>query len=582
MNNIPRRGRAAGICAQAEYPDPVRAARVAVVVVLLAAAGPGVGMAATDDSGPIKLQYHVERTADPDVVRVTATVAYAPRSVTSVSLDPLDRARIESLEGFERRDDRLVWDGDGPASVTYTVSAVPDGSGDREESGGRGLGTADAADWTFVETSRVTFPVAYRYYGSDPGLERSFTTAEPGYAGPTVAFLGRHRTYETTADNQTIRLVVPRAAAFPRQKRIDVHRTLHGAGKMLDISAADTRVNVFVTTKPIRRGGVTYQDGGRDVQDVWVRDDMPVDTADNSWIHEYVHTRQAFETTTRMRWVSEASAEYYAAVLTLRQGRIEWARFRTHVRTETNADDRLTDPSTWSDTRTPYTKGRRVLAALDAKIVRRSDGDASLEDVLRRMNRHNGGVSYADFRRFVNAAAGSDLSGWLDRHVAGRAAPHVPDTPGRFTERPRRDADGDGLDAAREAAVGTNPFEADSDADELSDGREIAIGTDPTDHDTDGDGLRDGREIRLGTDPTARHSDDDRLPDGREVAVAADPTVWDTDGDGLGDAREIAIGTDPAVADTDGDGFGDRREIEAGTTPTAQTHWLVVWLAELF
>jgi hypothetical protein len=65
------------------------------------------------------------------------------------------------------------------------------------------------------------------------------------------------------------------------------------------------------------------------------------------------------------------------------------------------------------------------------------------------------------------------------------------------------DSDGDGLDDAFEAAIGTNPGIQDSDGDGLTDAQELAIDgdssylhptldTDPLNSDTDGDGLLDG------------------------------------------------------------------------------------------
>jgi formylglycine-generating enzyme required for sulfatase activity len=68
---------------------------------------------------------------------------------------------------------------------------------------------------------------------------------------------------------------------------------------------------------------------------------------------------------------------------------------------------------------------------------------------------------------------------------------------------PNLDSDRDGLDDAREAALGTDPLKADSDGDGEPDGREVsALGTNPLKADTDGDGVYDGEELTMrGTDP---------------------------------------------------------------------------------
>lgn len=175
------------------------------------------------------------------------------------------------------------------------------------------------------------------------------------------------------------------------------------------------------------------------------------------------------------------------------------------------------------------------------------------------------------------------------------------------------DRDGDGLDAAQEAAAGTDPDAADTDRDGLDDGEELELGTDPLlpdsdddtvadgaevhrepptdpldadsdddglsdgddaepdplDPDVDDDGSGDGDELAAGTDPTDPDSDGDGLQDGFEPSVGADPTLADTDEDGLDDGDELARGTDAADADTDDDTLPDGDEVAAGTDPTA-------------
>jgi sulfatase modifying factor 1 len=61
---------------------------------------------------------------------------------------------------------------------------------------------------------------------------------------------------------------------------------------------------------------------------------------------------------------------------------------------------------------------------------------------------------------------------------------------------PAGDADGDGLDDAREAALGADPNNPDSDGDGQPDGIEVDVHhTNPTNPDSDGDGVFDGEEI---------------------------------------------------------------------------------------
>lgn len=117
------------------------------------------------------------------------------------------------------------------------------------------------------------------------------------------------------------------------------------------------------------------------------------------------------------------------------------------------------------------------------------------------------------------------------------------------------DTDADGLTAAQELAIGTDPLDADSDGDGLEDGDELVERTDPRDRDSDDDLLSDGEEVHdYGTDPRLPDTDGDTLLDGQEVLLGGDPTGLDNDGDGLSDADEVLlIGTHPGRPDSDFD-----------------------------
>ncbi|NLG00848.1 MAG: LamG domain-containing protein, partial [Lentisphaerae bacterium] len=107
------------------------------------------------------------------------------------------------------------------------------------------------------------------------------------------------------------------------------------------------------------------------------------------------------------------------------------------------------------------------------------------------------------------------------------------------------DADGDGLSAGEEYALGTDPRRADTDLDGLDDGTEVALGTDALCPDTDRDGLRDG------IDPEVLIPENDSDAVRRLV---------------LADLNGLTNGTD-AELDSDGDGFPDWLETLLGTDP---------------
>ncbi len=75
--------------------------------------------------------------------------------------------------------------------------------------------------------------------------------------------------------------------------------------------------------------------------------------------------------------------------------------------------------------------------------------------------------------------------------------------------------------------------------------------------DADGDGLSAAQEAQLGTDPHNPDTNGDGIPDGLEAGLGLSTTNTDIDGDGVSNAAERAAGTDPFRADTDGDGVPD-------------------------
>jgi uncharacterized protein YegL len=106
---------------------------------------------------------------------------------------------------------------------------------------------------------------------------------------------------------------------------------------------------------------------------------------------------------------------------------------------------------------------------------------------------------------------------------------------------------------------GTMPA-VDSDGDGLDDATEALIGTSPLLVDTDGDGFSDFLEYSL------RNSGLDPLyPDDANCTESTDRE--DTDGDGLLNCEERFVGTSLQLNDSDADGYSDDIEYHNGTNP---------------
>ena len=489
-------------------------------VTVVAGAGTGTGgfgVGGPDIPGTTVQGTPMGTAASPDVVqtveyrllpnvsgRIGMTLRYEPgvNTTSIVTYGSGSRTLVEA-HGFEHRQNgRWVWTGGTRTPSLSFVVAV-----NRSGPTFHGLGWVDTGAWALARP-RTAFAYRengerWRYSWRDARIRKRSVVEGDGVVGSSVVYLGPHRTTTADLSHGRLRVVEPDAANV---SSVDpVVGTIRRASRQLRVGDGDERVTVFVAPRPLRDGGLAVEE--RDgAHDVWVSDRAPVAPPHNTWVHEYVHTRQSFDLGPEMRWFKEASATYYAGLLSVRQGlggRQGFEAFQSTLQRNRSSGVVLANRSDWHSDYTPYSRGTQTLAALDARIRNDTGGNQTLQDVFRRMNRHNGTVSYGDFARMVTNVSGSDHDEWLAAHVAGPDQPTVPTDPFAYTAPDGdRDADGDGLTAGRERELGTHPFDVDTDGDGLPDGYEVYLGTDPTDADTDGDGIPDGVDVPLGTFPT--------------------------------------------------------------------------------
>lgn len=470
-------GPVGGVRASAEFDDT----RVATESGLA-------GSMADNETAPAVVQTVTYRQVPNASGTILATQRYrVGANVSALVVYNYTRGEVVNASGFAARPNgRWAWDGNTTApSVTLRVAV------NRSSRRFGGLRWVDTGDWTLANP-RTDF--AYRTAGLDRWVyswqanarvdRRTRVGADHrGFAGPSIVYLGGFEASTTNATAQRIRLVRPTAAELADDPE-RVLRVLSAASNQLRVGARDSVVNAFAGPRPLRHGG-TAALGGGDRQDFWVSAGSDAGAPPNTWIHEYVHTRQSFVLGEEMAWFREASASYYAAVVSVRvppNRPGEFERLRATLDDERGANATLTDRSSWSTTYVPYAKGTRVLAALDGRIRNATDGNRTLQTVFRRLNRHDGLVTYDAFASVVANVSGESHREWLDDHVRSGAPVSPPSSPYAYTVPGGEfDADGDGVTAAAERANGTHPFAADTDADGVDDGTELRLGTDPTD-----------------------------------------------------------------------------------------------------
>jgi len=361
--------------------------------------------AGTDDA-IVRTKRYALTPDRPGSVRVTITYEL-PDRVRSLQTSLVDDGTVTSTDGFDRvNGSTYEWD-ESTAAPSITLTYDPNETTTRsgpEAAAGRYL-FADAGEWALFRQFRTNS--RYSYTGTEPGFERRARTAGPGAVGDRMVYLGAVTTTERSQNGQTFRLVVPERAELSESPEA-ILDSLTNASQSLRVGDRDAEVVVFAAPT----GGVEWAVRGLAIGDAefWVRDFESVDEPSNVWVHEYVHTRQAFETTSETRWLTEATAQYYAAALTLEQERIDFEAFRRELARgegSTYDDVVLAEPATWT-ANANYVKGALAAGRLDLALRRATDQSGTLERVLREMNGGDAPVTQTEFLDAVEAVGGAD------------------------------------------------------------------------------------------------------------------------------------------------------------------------------
>jgi hypothetical protein len=416
---------------------------VALVVTTLAA-GTAVGQTET---------IRQETTVALDGGDVLATVTYRlPDRVQKLTarFPALDgSATLVDSRGFRRVDDaEFEWTDEPRPRVQFRVPAD-----DRRVVAGEG--------WAMAVRPDVA--VSYSFRGDDPGFRSTYDVAGEGYAADPLAYLGAYRTSTVSASGERTTFVVADAADDPA---VDPARQfLRVAPERFDLGVRRDQTTAFVlpdraSESRRRLAGATAENS------FWVGPNgVEMRRTDTAFSHEYVHTRLGVAGEGSAAWLTEGSAEYFGHAFALNAGAGDYEEFRRGVVAERYASgDRavtLADRSTWRGTLADYEKGAHVLAALDAEIRDRTDGEYTLADVFAAAAGEPFD-DHLDFVRTVRRVTGERFGPWLDRYVRGDDLPPAPDDPTTFVYGADLDPDADGETSAAERRAGTNPFVANS------------------------------------------------------------------------------------------------------------------------
>lgn len=420
-------------------------------------AGTPIDQSATDTP---TVQKHVRLFLTPDEPgAVDVSVTYdVPSELTSLTVSLPGDARNVQTESFTEGADGYEWDtSTDPASIRFTMPANEsiDGSRSQNVTGSNSGPSADESAHLHEASKSLALEQEGRYAFVDTGdwalvsvpqlgtgwgwrnadkvtLDESVSVAGEGSTGGEIAYLGPVQTQTRTANGQEFTLVVPEAASM-RESPSEVLDALGGASQRLRIGTRDAEVWFVAapTAAPWGVQGVEY--GG---SDSWVLADASLEDPGNVWFHEYVHTRQAFQTARSGRWTVEATAEYYSALLSLRGGFVSFEQFETfleHGEREPWRNAVLADPSTW-DRGANYVKGALVAAEIDRQIRVATDSSTTMSDVLWALNRQDNQVTNGVFLQAVTSASNGTVAASAERFTESS------DTPRMWTRRQHEEA----------------------------------------------------------------------------------------------------------------------------------------------
>ncbi|MEZ3142965.1 CARDB domain-containing protein [Halobaculum sp. MBLA0143] len=335
-----------------------------------------------------------------------------------------NRTTLQSATGFDRSNGQYVWDGTSDPTITVTYAANrtarETGSEASAADGDHGFLFTDRGPWALVQVPGYEAAWRYERGREPPELVQRVRTDGPGVAGTKVAFLGAHTVHERVAHGQRLRLVVPGAATL-RPSPTAVLNATATASDALRVGDRDESVWLFAAPTSVDWAVRGLQTGPTDA---WVQADTPVTTPDNVWIHEYVHTRQSFTPASETAWLTEGSADYYAAALSLRAGTVEFdavADTLRRGRAPRVGDTVLTRPETWGQYGA-YHVGALVAGELDRRL--RADGD-SLDTVLAAANAADDTFTPADLEATLSAAGDDDLVAAATRYTTTTERPTV-------------------------------------------------------------------------------------------------------------------------------------------------------------
>ena len=304
-------------------------------------------------------------------------------------------AGVQGLAGDQPRTEVVGVSGNTTVTVEYTTAG-----GEYRKFVVEGVDPAlsdSVDDWAFVDRSALP---------PELGAVAGDHTAGVVPVGGRV-LVGNLSGATRQVGNATVTVVAPAG------RDVDPERKAHFIAEFLSpyaLGPERTEVTLVAAPDALPHNGLLYADntGYVTIEAFWDGDVGSV------WLHEVVHARQSFTLEPEMGWFREASAEYLSyRAMQEQYGPVTDSDVRARLEAApTHSDATLANRSTWDGETVDYTRGVRLLYAVDAEIRTGSDGEHTIVDVFRTMNGREDPISVREFRRIVERYSGEDEA-WI-------------------------------------------------------------------------------------------------------------------------------------------------------------------------
>gem|GEM_PF-4256784 len=367
-----------------------------------------------DDTDVIEVQSLVSDPREGDTASYELTY-YLGDDITELQIT-LPETDGDPGDGFTEVSENIFeWDGETTEPVLEVDQSV-----DQSAAGHDGLDFAGTDDWALV--GAVSTVAEFRGFGdgADFSFDRTIEHEFEGIAGDEMAYVGPYESEIVETESGEIRVITADETTPPRSTK-EVGEILSETAEQFHITNRRDALHAYIVTDPIRLGGLAT--GGN--ADFWVHEDS-LDSPRTTLWHEYIHSQQHFRPESDVSWTIEAEADYYAYLLAMKQGEIEYHDFYSALEgaDETHSDAILAEPGTWADEPVDYELGALTLAALDSEIREASAGTDTYKDVMETKNEEGGDpvmqsgtVSDSEFESFVTEAARTDMSQFFTSYI---------------------------------------------------------------------------------------------------------------------------------------------------------------------